>query len=329
LIQGIISIILASVTFFIVYCFKPIVQLTFSFKKRNLRWKDGQTYANEHMQRLLRSRAIGAVLALIVEFQEAQCFFILAISVAALVSPVVGDLSETTGAIFINDASTIQEGLVSAYIVRTLIIVGSIPVTLTQMCLHAANMRSWYLLSLTTMILILSLVLGTRVQLPSLDVIWEFFHKQNPVAACGGQISPSVYCLNRWAMLEIIEMPNSAILLVIADALLIVDMLVWKFKEHVQKRRVFQNQNLFRIATYLAHIIWLGFGIFCLVITITYSSVILNTYQVLSPTAASWTFGQVIALLVWAPVFAKYLILNIRKALDNFLLIFLFLAIVY
>lgn len=91
-----------------------------------------------------------AIKSALVEFHKAQCFFILAIEIAAKVVVRQGKL---------NDGTATLQGLFNNYsLVGSVSIGGFIPVSFTLLALHRAGMHSWYLVILSNCAFILSAV---------------------------------------------------------------------------------------------------------------------------------------------------------------------------
>ena len=91
-----------------------------------------------------------AIKSSLVEFHKAQCFFILAIEIAANIAVKRGSL---------NDGITTLQGLFNNYsLVGSVSISGFLPVTFTFLALHRAGMHSYYLLILSHCALVLSAV---------------------------------------------------------------------------------------------------------------------------------------------------------------------------
>ena len=87
-------------------------------------------------------RFMPAIKSATVEFHKAQCFFMLSIEVAAQIVVKSGSLNEGT---------TTLQGLFNNYsLIGIISISGLLPVTFTLLTLHSMGMNSWYLLSLST-----------------------------------------------------------------------------------------------------------------------------------------------------------------------------------
>ena len=146
----------------------------YGMKKANI-----QRFSEKHLSRLVVALA---------EFQKAQCFFMLATNVAALV--VLGTLGG------LNPASLQQ--LYNTYTFMKLVAVsGYLPVTFTLFILHLVDMQSWYLLLLSSLTVALSLstLLVTGSFNPSqknLDHLEELASAHGPESCSRRQ--PGIYC---------------------------------------------------------------------------------------------------------------------------------------
>lgn len=123
------------------------------------------------------------------DFQKAQCFFMMAINVAALINKHRGGL----------DPKNLQQLYNNYVLINNISISGFLPVTLTLFGLHIVDMVSWYLLILSTLTVGLSMV--TLVDLGSfspntsdLEAIASVAQgKKGLLDNCGGK-DLTVYC---------------------------------------------------------------------------------------------------------------------------------------
>ncbi len=86
-----------------------------------------------------------AIKSATVEFQKAQCFFMLAIGIASQIVLRQGSLEDGS-----------LQSLINYTIIGTISINGFLPVTLTLLCLHTVGMHSWYILILSSCTVLLS-----------------------------------------------------------------------------------------------------------------------------------------------------------------------------
>ena len=124
-----------------------------------------------------------------IEFQKAQCFFMLTVNVAALVSKYQGGL----------DPENLQQLYNNYIFIETISIGGYLPITFTLLGLHIVQVSSWYLLILS--ILTMGISIATVVNLgifsprPSdLRAIASVAHGNEGLSNCGGN-DLTVYCL--------------------------------------------------------------------------------------------------------------------------------------
>lgn len=98
-----------------------------------------------------------AIKSATVEFHKAQCFFVLAIELAANMVISEGTLNDST-------TPTTLQGLFNNYsLLGSISISGFLPVTFTLLVLHRAGVHSWYLVILSDCALVLSAVTMYRV----------------------------------------------------------------------------------------------------------------------------------------------------------------------
>ena len=137
-----------------------------------------------------KSKHLSSLTAAMTDFQKAQCFFMMAINIAALVNRYQGGL----------DPTNLQDLYNNYILIRTVSISGFLPATLTLLCLQVVAMTSWYLLILSTLTVGLSAV--TLIDLgkfsPGLSdqkAIASVASGSGNFSSCGG-FNLTVYCLN-------------------------------------------------------------------------------------------------------------------------------------
>ena len=86
-----------------------------------------------------------AIKSATVEFQKAQCFFMLAIGIASQIVLRQGSLEDGS-----------LQSMINYTIIGTISINGFLPVTLTLLCLHTGGMHSWYILILSSCTVLMS-----------------------------------------------------------------------------------------------------------------------------------------------------------------------------
>ncbi|KAL8800620.1 MAG: hypothetical protein Q9200_007190 [Gallowayella weberi] len=149
-------------------------------------FKEAQAKAEWARQSGLRHRVPNLVSALF-EFQKAQCFFMIAVQVAAIITVKRGGF----------EAKTLQQ-LSNSYSAITLVaICGYLPVIFTLLNLHGANQDSWYIIALATITVVISGVTAftTRDFKPSYTDLIELHNVTGSWASCGNK-NPTTFCLS-------------------------------------------------------------------------------------------------------------------------------------
>ena len=159
-------------------------------------WHRGQARAQntaQILQKKARERALPRLTAGVVEFQKAQCYFMLAVQIAAMVTISLGQLQPTS----------LQQLYNNWVVVRVVSISGVLPVTFILLCLQSIGKRSWYLIILSAV--------TVGVSTGTLSMTGSFSPSKNDMAYlaelptptplstitdCGGH-DPTLYCLER------------------------------------------------------------------------------------------------------------------------------------
>ncbi|KAL8633104.1 hypothetical protein Q9189_001182 [Teloschistes chrysophthalmus] len=135
----------------------------------------------------LRYRIPNLISALI-EFQKTQCFFMIAVQVAAIIIAHRGGF----------EAQTLQQLSNSYSAITLLAICGYMPVALTLVSLHGAGKSSWYLMMLSTITVVVSGVtlFTTRKFDPAPGDLAHLYEITGRWASCGYH-NPTMWCLDR------------------------------------------------------------------------------------------------------------------------------------
>lgn len=258
----------------------------------------------------------------LVEFQEAQCFFVLAVQIAALM--VNSNYTLFTGADsswfgFLQDQNS--AGLLA--------VCGAMPVPLTQVALFRANLSSAYTLSLALAATILSIVTCHSMTVMGdfsieADKLLDLFRDVNHLKECGDKTSPRTFCgtledardalPGGGLVLGYYFLTSTGISLVLSLllALTIADAVATRYDDLLVSMRVVVGQRgmvLLRavrafiiINCELVIVVAIGFGLH------DQLSLYKWVYE-----ASNWGVGQFVALLIWAPVVSKYFYLVVCK----------------
>ena len=134
------------------------------------------------------SRRLPGAIAALTDFQKAQCFFMLAINIAAQVSKHRGN----------NSPNNLQELYNNNSLIKAISVSGYLPVTFTLLTLHNVGMVSWYLIVLSVLTVAFSVAtsvdIGAFAPSPADIAYLETQSHINGTEACGNR-NLLVYCL--------------------------------------------------------------------------------------------------------------------------------------
>lgn len=291
-------------------------------------------------------RYLPAIKSSTVEFHKAQCFFMLAIDIATQVVVREGSL---------NDGSATLQGLFNNYtLIGTISISGLLPITFTLLSLHSVNMRSWYLLSLSTTTVVLSALtlLTTGEFQPSSEDMLSLRPSTNATFTKCGSKDPSTFCLEPEALDATIVTVghvggNSLVLSLVVIVLIILnycrvqDMQSYKYlktwwlvmfsyvlqgfkrahgviRVHKSESSSTTSMGLTEIevaSTYTANFLYLVIWSWYIVFFVLFKEQLALPGYGASPViiARTWSFGQIIAITVWAMPLFEFVKLSARE----------------
>lgn len=270
------------------------------------------------------SRTSIAIATTLVEFQEAQAWFVFAIQIASILAVVVNSQEGTFwGEITVNASVAFQ-----------LSQNGILPMFLMQLCLHHEGIRNWHTFLGFVLEHILAIVAATQ-KLYLFDAFRMFKH-QNKVDACGGNPSPRSYCASvkreeglqpgffphPWVYGIVFMLLNSC-----AMFILILDQLSWTLKTHQltkhvrvrgwQSVRLLAGRTRLRLAwIHFKSWVWSVLEMIYLVVNLLYLVSLVMIINADSFEATRWSYGQIIAMTVWGPVILKLFNLVICEYTD-------------
>ncbi|KYK54832.1 hypothetical protein DCS_06793 [Drechmeria coniospora] len=257
------------------------------------------------------SRTSVALATTLVEFQEAQCWFVFAIQIASILAIVVNSQEGTFwGEIMVNAA-------VAFHVSQN----GILPMFLIQLCLHNEGIRNWHTF-LGFFAEYLLAIVATTQRVYFADA-FRLFRKENKVAACGGNPSPRSYCAAMHGVegLNLGFFPRPLlykmvflVLDTVAIVILVLDQLGWTLRNHGRTRHL-------RIGFY--HVgrgpvgrwrpawirtkrwLWRTLELAYLVANLLYMVSLVKVFSGNTFEASKWSYGQIIAMTVWGPVIVK------------------------
>ena len=256
-----------------------------------------------------------ALSTFLVEFQEAQCFFAIALAIAQL-------YANSQNAEF-SDASNLADMLFQYSNVIMLTAVGLPCVALTQAGLRHASLASIYTLLWATVAAVLLGVSASTIMQPSPELLNDFF--TNPrnldLEACGNRIYLLDICTgeqNHVATSSFIHVVGSVYVLFGLLWLETIFTLEWVKRQLSRFERLkwsVRAAKQFKLPLVVSSILLLAqITLFCPTLPICIDMIM--SFQKIEggygdrnrlATDGSWTIGQIIAMLVWAPSIAKYL----------------------
>ena len=197
---------------------------------------------------MARNRALPRLAAALVEFQKAQCYFMIAVQIAAITSISRGRLQP----------KSLQQLYNNWQAVRGISVGGFLPVTFILLSLQSVGKRSWYLTLLSTITIFVSaasLAITGAFSLRTEDLI--FLRTQtNDIRACGNH-DPTTYCLDLPADSALGDNSRFTVLgfSLCVLGLIYADLLRARlYSIHQRQKSKFQNNsNIATVGSYLAH----------------------------------------------------------------------------
>lgn len=253
------------------------------------------------LSRLRSSRFSAALFSTIIEYQETQLFLTLALQLATMFMVVVNE--ELSTPMDLRAARTITSG-------QTLMAL------LTQTIIQRRGMHWWYTLALTIVVgglgITIRALISTQSDLRSLP----------SASGCGTydtsilELCPGVGSRKRFSQDSVF---SHVALYAVTTFVLLVDQLrhVPRVASKLARLREEEGGGATRIPVFFhksASVVW-NLGWFMLTLFL-FLSLLINATYIFEEVGASlnkkekWTFGQVVAVLPWAPVVAKYIYYN-------------------
>ncbi|POR36951.1 Uncharacterized protein TPAR_02849 [Tolypocladium paradoxum] len=257
------------------------------------------------------SRTSIALATTLVEFQEAQCWFVFAIQIASILAIVVNSQEGTFwGEVIVNAA-------VAFHVSQN----GILPMFLIQICLHNEGIRNWHTF-LGFFAEYLLAIVATSQKVYFKDA-FNLFRKENEIDACGGNPSPRSYCAAMHGVegLNLSFFPRPylykmvfLVLDTIAIIILVLDQLSWTLRTHRLTKHIRIGSyhvgrgpvgkfkaTWIKVKTWVWRILELAY----LVINLLYMVSLIKVFNTESFEASKWSYGQIIAMTVWGPVIVK------------------------
>lgn len=257
------------------------------------------------------SRMSIAIATTLVEFQEAQAWFVFAVQIASILAIVVNSSEGTFWGEVVSNAA------VAYHISQN----GVLPMFLIQVCLHNEGIRNWHTF-LGFLVEYLLAIVATTQKVGFKSAIALFKH-QNEIAECGGQPSPRTYCAARSGHegLQINFFPHPLLYKMVFLAVdsitvlvLIIDQVMWTFRKHHKTKDLKWGSwrpgrgpkgKLQRHWNYTKTWFWRMLEVTYLVVNFLYLVSLIKVINGENFAANRWAYGQIIAMTVWGPVVVK------------------------
>lgn len=264
-----------------------------------------------------------ALTTALVKFQKAQCFFMLATNIAGLVVQKKGGLQP----------QSLQQVYNTNSFIKVIAIGGFLPITFTLFTLHMIHKLSWYLLILSIAIIgvaIASLVTH-KPSSSDLDHIIDIASKGGPATCASKNLAALCYDnghLGSVSSLDSNDGENATfIFCLVTTVILIVDHFCrstdptqqrlnnWILKKlHIaSKKPPFPYaKGVLGFGTAVFHPIFFCIYVYCFCVFASN----LSSFQQIGIYDSTWGFGQIVAILVWAPTLCDYVWDQARKLHD-------------
>lgn len=239
---------------------------------------------------------------ILVEFQEAQCFFMIAIQIASIFA--------VSGHANLYGASRLSELTLNVQITRGISPGGIVPITFGLWLIYEAHMRSWYILVFSTLSVSLSIAtfyLSSHWE-PGLDHVPSPDNYDTDLKECGFNSPPLIWCgsMQRLSSRSFDIVFWMTILATCVFAILVlVHVGQWVRDTWLDKSRHFTD--LSPKGEYILNGAKLCIEYLLAALSIMYPVNCLSTNDFhWDLDFSKWQFGQVIALSIWIPVLCKY-----------------------
>ncbi|KAK0661664.1 hypothetical protein QBC41DRAFT_235708 [Cercophora samala] len=275
--------------------------------------------AAQHQQTLRHSAFNTALLSAAIEFQEAQAFFTAAIQIATLVT-----FKATCGpsCTALDTVSSISESIMNSQLVQVLAVNSVLPVLLMQSVLRRVGMGWWYTLILTLGNYILAIIIDNLESIaPTIETVWSHLRDTEKVQQCGHNPSLQAFCLTSIPQLIPRSFQSARIAYIYpVITILVVNQILLHIGESKVTRGLcgipFVNARRLRWTKRIVRLLW-GFVEFLVMVNLAvHAWTLRNIAEELGITAWNqWSYGQVVASMVWAPILGKLLYYNSEECL--------------
>ncbi|KAI0424501.1 hypothetical protein F5Y09DRAFT_324267 [Xylaria sp. FL1042] len=307
-----------------------------------------QADSNSKPGRLVRALALvsAAAESIVVDFHEAQIFFVLTIQIATF-----WFFNQKK---VIENSNTYAEAGATFELAVLISFLGIGPVFLGQTVLQRSGRHWWYTTLLTSITAVVAWVLFAMTTDLDYAAFWIKLKDDNPISQCGGNPSPNTYCgvyngLNIYGRESFQtankELPALALegrlfdvldfVTIWAPTFLFVDQLfVWihglqlwdqisRFCKRVSKWDKLYGptkSHMTKIFQFFLWVIWIAHQSLLVISLVPLFTYLLFIFHTFTPITEGWSYGQLIASLIWAPLGLKlvyYTFFGVEKGIEN------------
>lgn len=272
-----------------------------------------KAYQREHLRTEIDKffrRKLALLKTVTVDLQEAQCFFMIASQIAALIVLAKerkdGDLGNSVASI-LGSATIFQ--ITNNYVLLILIsICGQLPISLANYVLLLGNNWSLYTTGLSAVTVIISFYVsmkteGIRETLQSIGQPGQLlpFTPADRLKECGNNPPPVVYCVNPEFNFDAIEAATTVCSGVISGAIIVLSIFALVRRRTITSLKQAGESDGSALAKIL---ILFGFLIFFGLIALTLH-MFYRVQQAGAVDTHNWSVGQVVSIWTLSPVFLK------------------------
>jgi hypothetical protein len=307
--------------FFLVLAANDLIQKSVAifsrmFRKKNL--GSGMLARRESVLEFLgQTNLAHATSTFLAELHEAQCFFVAAIE--------IGLINANSRPAIFTGADNWQSLLWNRDSIRFLAGMGVWPIILGQISLRRTQLDSMYYLLLSTLAVVLAGVAADTASKPDPDNIYKMFSSLNNLDECGGHPSLRTFCVEQRNSIYWFVFPAGSIYAFLGPLVILWWIKLWDVMVgsswFIQKHKSLSDEQhgkwecvkrvALKSSLVLVHTAEAGaFACICLglgVIRVPLLNLLLRGET------GTWSVGQLVAVLIWAPVISKYAHLVLRK----------------
>jgi hypothetical protein len=285
--------------------------------------------------RLATSKHWAAAVCSLAEFQEVQLYFVMTTQIAAIIT--LHDNKIAT-------ESTSFGAAITNWGVLTYFSMLGIPnILLVQCCLQRSGLRWWYIFFalLVTILLALLIINGAFMVETNANEMWSIIKSQQSAGkACGDNPSPMTFCplsarnpvdtgtasflYNGMGTADSLSFSGTTFIILIFPAFLglLLDQLASTISARfpgvidtlarLDHQRTFQTAIESGLIPWVVTIYWaIAEGLLAIMVAVSMSTVSSILGRVSIRDGSKWSFGQFIAMMIWAPIVLKFFYFNI------------------